>query len=268
MKSGILNIHKPTGVTSFDVVAKVRKAAAMKRVGHAGTLDPLASGVLLVCLGQATRVISYLQDAPKVYRAEIKLGERTDTYDAEGQVVEMLPVPDVLDLERFVGDILQTPPLYSALKREGRPLYDYARKGQTVEVEPRLVHVERIELLSWQPPLASIAVHCGKGTYIRSLANDLGGHLTALVREAVGDFHLASALTLDRLDAWENELMPISAALPRLPRVTVSTAEAARLRNGLRLPLPEPEAIALDESGREVAILRDGQPKIVFGEGG
>ena len=266
-RSGVLNIDKPTGVTSFDVVARVRKAAGMKRVGHAGTLDPLASGVLLVCLGQATRIISYLQDAPKVYRAEIKLGERTDTYDAEGQVVETPPVPERLELDRFVGDVLQQPPLYSALKRDGRPLYDYARKGQSVEVEPRLVHIDSIDVLAWDSPRLSLRIRCGKGTYIRSLANDLGGHLTGLVREAVGDFSIEKALQLDRRKAWENELVPIPAALPRLPRVTVDPAEAARLRNGLRLADAEVEAIALDAAGREVAILQHGQPRIVFSEG-
>jgi tRNA pseudouridine55 synthase len=251
-------------LTSFDVVARVRKAAGVKRVGHAGTLDPLATGVLLVCLGQATRIISYLQDAPKVYLAGIRLGQRTDTYDAEGQVVAELPVPERLELERFRGDIQQTPPLYSALKREGRPLYDYARKGQTVDVQSRLVHVERIDLVSWQPPLATIRVVCGKGTYIRSLANDLGGHLVSLVREAIGAFRVEDALNLDQLDAWENCVMPIAAALPQLPNVAVSAEEAGRLRNGLRIPVAG-EALAVDGAGQAVAILREGQPKIVFG---
>jgi len=251
-------------LTSFDVVARVRKAAGIKRVGHAGTLDPLATGVLLVCLGQATRIISYLQDAPKVYLAGIRLGQRTDTYDAEGRLVEELPVPAQLDLDRFIGDIQQTPPLYSALKREGRPLYDYARKGQAVDVQPRLVHIERIELVSWQAPLASVRVACGKGTYIRSLANDLGGHLVSLVREAVGSFRVEDALGLDRLGAWENEVMPITAALPHLSTLAVNAAEAGRLRNGLRMPVPG-ETLAVDQAGQAVAILRDGQPKIVFG---
>jgi tRNA pseudouridine55 synthase len=251
-------------LTSFDVVARVRKAAGVKRVGHAGTLDPLATGVLLVCLGQATRIISYLQDAPKVYLAGIRLGQRTDTYDAEGQVVAELPVPERLELERFRGDIQQTPPLYSALKREGRPLYDYARKGQTVDVQSRLVHVERIDLVSWQPPLATIRVVCGKGTYIRSLANDLGGHLVSLVREAIGAFRVEDALNLDQLDAWENCVMPIAAALPQLPNVAVSAEEAGRLRNGLRIPVAG-EALAVDGAGQAVAILREGQPQIVFG---
>lgn len=239
----------------------------IKRVGHAGTLDPLATGVLLVCLGQATRIISYLQDAPKLYLAGVRLGQRTDTYDAEGRVVQELPVPEQPDLERFVGDIWQTPPLYSALKRGGRPLYDYARKGEAMDVQPRLVHVERIELVSWQPPLASMRVACGKGTYIRSLANDLGGHLVSLVREAVGGFRVEDGIGLDQLGAWQNCVMPIAAALPQLPKIAVSTAEAGRLRNGLRIPVPG-EALAVDQAGEVVALLHDGQPKIVFGVDG
>jgi tRNA pseudouridine55 synthase len=262
---GVLNVNKPVGITSFDVVRQVRRATSVKRVGHAGTLDPLASGVLLVCLGQATRVISYLQDAPKVYLAGLRLGQRTDTYDAEGRIIEELPVPEQLDLHRFVGDIWQTPPLYSALKHDGRPLYDYARKGQDVDVQPRLVHIERIDLLDWQPPLASLRVFCGKGTYIRSLANDLGGHLASLVREAVGGFRIDRALDLEHLDAWDNNLMPIAAALPHLPQIVVDGELAARLRNGLGVEAPRGEALALDETSQAIAILRDGRPKIVFG---
>jgi tRNA pseudouridine55 synthase len=261
---GVLNINKPRGLTSFDVVARVRQATGVRRVGHAGTLDPLATGVLLVCLGQATRIIQYLQDAPKVYLADIKLGQRTDTYDAEGRVTEELPLSEHLDLGRFEGDIWQTPPLYSALKHEGRPLYTYARKGQPVEVRQRRVRIDRIELVSWSPPCASLRVWCGKGTYIRSLANDLGGHLTALVREAVGSFRIEQAIDLDRLSAWENEVMPIAAALPDMPQLAVDAEQAARLRNGLAIPAPDGEALTLDARGEAVAIVRDGKPKIVF----
>jgi len=266
--TGVLNINKPEGLTSFDVVARVRKATRVRRVGHAGTLDPMATGVLLVCLGQATRIISYLQDAPKVYLAGIRLGQRTDTYDREGAVVEELPVPERLDFGPFLGEIWQTPPLYSALKREGRPLYDYARKGEAVELQPRKVRIDSIALLSWEPPLTCIRVSCGKGTYIRSLANDLGGHLVSLVREAVGGFRIEDAVPLDELAAWENVLMPIPAALPRLPRLAVDAAQAARLRNGQAVVGPAGEALAVDGSGAAVAIVNDGQPHIVFNDSG
>jgi len=267
LTSGVLNVNKPPGLTSFDVVARVRQATGVRRVGHAGTLDPLASGVLLVCIGQATRIMAYLQDAPKTYLAGIRLGQRTDTFDAEGRVIEELPAPAELELQPYIGNIWQTPPLYSALKREGRPLYDYARKGQEVTIEPRQVHVDSIDLVDWQPPLVSLRIVCGKGTYIRSLANDLGGHLTSLVREAVGDFRVERALAVGQLSAWENELMAIPIALPRLPRLIASPEQAARLRNGLPLECPPGEALALDQAGQAVAIVRDGRPKIVFGAG-
>jgi len=265
--AGVLNVDKPVGLTSFDVVARVRRAAGVKRVGHAGTLDPLASGVLLICLGQATRIVSYLHDAPKVYLAGVRLGERTSTYDAEGQVIERLPVPDRLALEGFIGEVWQTPPMFSALKRDGRPLYDYARKGQSVDVQPRRVRIDRIDVIEWQPPLAMLRVFCGKGTYIRSLANDLGGHLISLVREAVGSFLLAQAMSLDQLSSWENYVMPIEAALPQLQRLPVDTDHAARLRHGLPVEGPAGEALALGFDGHAVAIVDAGRPKIVFGPG-
>jgi tRNA pseudouridine55 synthase len=263
-KAGVLNLNKPAGITSFDVVRQVRKATGARRVGHAGTLDPLAGGVLLVCLGQATRIIPYLQDAPKVYLAGIKLGQRTDTYDREGRVVQEMPVPDTLDLAPFTGEVWQAPPAYSALKRAGRPLYDYARRGEAVETEPRKVRIDRIEMVSWEPPLAQLRVFCGKGTYIRSLANDLGGHLISLVREAVGSFTIEQALSMDRIAAWENELVSIPAALPGLARLPVTPQEAARLRNGLGVPDEAEEALAVDSNGQPVAVLQRGQPRIVF----
>ncbi len=264
---GILNVNKPAGITSFDVVARVRTATAVRRVGHAGTLDPLASGVLLVAVGRATRIIPYLQTPQKVYRAEMTLGIRTTTYDSEGEVVERLAVPDHLDLSPFVGDVWQTPPLYSALKKDGKALYRYARAGQTVDVEPRLVRIDAIEQIAWRAPVAELRITCGKGTYVRSLAHDLGGHLTGLVREAVGGFTLESAITLDQLPAWENYLVPIPAALENLPRLVVDTSDAARLTHGLPVAAPSGEALALDSEGEAIAIVRDGHPAVVFGTG-
>ncbi|MBV9119927.1 MAG: tRNA pseudouridine(55) synthase TruB [Chloroflexi bacterium] len=265
MIAGILNLDKPAGLTSFAVVARVRRLTGVRRVGHAGTLDPLATGVLLVCIGQATRVISYLQEAAKVYLADVRLGQRTDTFDSEGVVIQETEIPDTLDLSPFVGEIWQTPPQYSALKHEGRPLYAYARKGIEVDIARRRVRIDRIEVVDWQPPMARIRVWCGKGTYIRSLANDLGGHLTGLRREAVGTFAVTEALPLDRLEAWDNYMMPISAALAHLSAVKVNEVQAARLRNGLAIDAGEGECLALDEDQTEVAILRDGRPKVVFG---
>lgn len=260
----MLNVNKPPGITSFGVISRVRAVTGIRRAGHAGTLDPLATGVLLVCLGQATRVVSYLQDAAKVYLADIRLGQRTDTYDALGSVVEELPVPESLTLERYLGDIWQSPPAYSALKRAGKPLYAYARAGQTVEIAARLVHVDRIDLVAWEPPYASLRIACGKGTYIRSLANDLGGHLVRLVREAIGAFRIEDSLDVEELGSWENYLMPIEAALPGLATVAVNEEQARRIAHGLPIAGPPGELLALS-GGRALAILRDGRPKIVFG---
>ena len=265
--SGWVCLDKPYDMTSTQAVSRVRRIFNAQKAGHAGTLDPLASGVLLVCVGQATRIIPYLQDAPKVYLAGIRLGQRTTTYDAEGEVTEELVVPERLDLSRFIGEVWQTPPAYSALKREGRPLYDYARKGEAVDLEPRMVHIERIDIVDWQAPMASLRVWCGKGTYIRSLANDLGGHLVSLVREAVGSFTIEQAIELDQLAAWDNYLMPIEAALADMPRLSVDGDGAARLRHGLAVEGPAGEALAVDPAGNAVAIVREGRPKIVFGAG-
>ena len=186
--NGILNINKPAGWTSHDVVAWVRRVLREKRAGHAGTLDPMATGVLLVCLGQATRVAEYLMGGEKVYRAEAQLGIVTDTYDADGEVMASAPVPPLTadDLRRtlagFVGEIMQVPPAYSAIKQDGVAAYRKARRGEAVTLAPRPVTIRRIELLDWTPadaPAASgdrltIEVTCGAGTYIRSLTHDLG----------------------------------------------------------------------------------------------
>ncbi|MBS1245788.1 MAG: tRNA pseudouridine 55 synthase, partial [Chloroflexi bacterium] len=176
---GILVVNKPQWWTSHDVVGYIRRLTHQKRVGHAGTLDPMATGVLLVCLGRATRVAEYLMDSDKMYRAVVRLGVETDTYDAEGQVVATRPVNvDESDLRaalaHFVGAIDQVPPMYSALKRDGKPLYQLARQGIEVERKPRRITIYDIALREWQSPDATIDVRCSSGTYIRSLAHDIG----------------------------------------------------------------------------------------------
>src|SRR6185437_1326323 len=199
---------------SFDVVARVRRIAHMKRVGHAGTLDPAATGVLPVCLGQATRMVEYLSATGKEYRATITFGVETNTYDAEGEIVATLPLPPILDyaaiqtaLVPFTGNILQVPPMFSALKRNGQRLYDLARAGQQVELEPRPVRIDALTIVAWDAPTLVLDVACGKGTYIRSLAHDLGAvfgcgaHLAALIRARVGPFALRHSVTLDNLAA-------------------------------------------------------------------
>ncbi len=274
--TGVLNILKPAGPTSHDVVANVRRVFHQRRVGHAGTLDPAARGVLLVGLGQATRVLEYLGDLPKTYRAGVILGVSTDTHDTEGKVTRRAPwkhirwemVRDALGA--FQGDIMQTPPMYAALKRNGRPLYALARQGITVSREPRPVRIHTIKVLAWQPPLLELEIVCSRGTYVRSLARDLGDALgtgaclSSLVRTAIGGHDLRRAVSLGALTALgrsfaEGHLMSIDVALAHLPTVRLSPAQAQSIRHGqsLRLHVPpsrEP-ALALDEGGRVVAIL-------------
>lgn len=207
---GILVINKPSGLTSHDVVSRVRRLTHQRRVGHAGTLDPLATGVLVVCLGQAPRVAEYAAGSDKTYCAEIVLGVATDTYDADGRVTARSPVRATLDdiqsaLAGFLGPILQAPPAYSAIKQGGEPLYKSARAGLDVVVGPRPVRIDALRVVAYQAPVLVLQVDCGKGTYIRSLAHDLGqrlgcgGHLSALVRLRSGQFRLEDAITLDDL---------------------------------------------------------------------
>lgn len=248
--SGIFNIDKPASWTSFQVVSLVRRLSGVRRVGHAGTLDPSATGVLVVCLGQATRLIEYMMAATKVYRAEVRLGITTDTLDATGKPLCQAD-PSNIDhrqveeaLADFVGEIDQVPPMFSALKHNGEPLYRYARAQRQVERQARRVTIHRLQLLAFQPPLATIEVECGKGTYIRALAHDLGqqlgcgAHLAALARLQVGPFTLADACSLPELEAafqegrWQSLLHPADAALPSWPAVTLSEAQEKAVRFG------------------------------------
>lgn len=278
MDSGILNIDKPAGLTSHDVVARVRRLVPKTRVGHAGTLDPMATGVLVVCIGKATRLVEYVADTDKRYRATIRFGVTTTTWDAKGEVVERRPV-EALDLgaieaalPRFVGAIDQVPPMYSALKRNGQPLYRLARRGVTVERRPRRIEVYSLDVEGWDAPDLTVRVHCSKGTYVRALAHDLGealgvgAHLAALARTAVGAFTLERAVDLERLlagrdsGAWREHLLDPSVALARLPRAEADDEAAARLVHGQAVPLTVvgegPEAAAFDQQGRLLAVVR------------
>jgi tRNA pseudouridine55 synthase len=288
---GIIVVDKPGGMTSHDVVACVRRWSGIRRVGHAGTLDPLATGVLVLCLGQATRLSEYLMASPKQYRATILLGVETDTYDREGKVVRRSPVnvsraQVEAALAEFVGRIAQVPPIYSALKRAGTPLYRLARQGREVERQARPVEIYALQLVDWSPPQLTIEVTCSPGTYIRSLAHDLGqrlgcgAHLTALTRLASGEFRLDQAVTLDELSAafaegtWQRYLLPMDTALQGLPALHLDARQAARIRRGMALPAapdpPGPQARAYDPDGHLLAILKrsgDGsrwQPEKVF----
>lgn len=208
MTDGILNLNKPVGMTSFAVVSAVRRLTGVRKVGHAGTLDPLADGVLPICLGRATRIVEYLVDKPKAYYATIRLGVTTDTYDSDGAVVATADASGVTQeevtraLSGFVGEIQQLPPMYSALKHKGRRLYSYARAGETVAREARTVSVYRLELIRYAPPVFEIELECGRGAYVRSIAHDLGerlgcgAHLERLTRLRSGPFSSDDAIPL------------------------------------------------------------------------
>ena len=265
---GFLNIHKPAGMTSHDVVARVRRSLKTKRVGHAGTLDPDATGVLVVAVGQATRLLPHVPLEPKVYLAMIGFGTATDTEDASGQVTAqadasgLTPEALVAALPRFVGEIQQVPPMVSALHHNGQRLYDLARQGITVEREARTITIQALDLIT--PPLlgagGAIRVTCGGGTYIRTLCKDIGealglpAHMATLVREAVGPYMLSEAIGLDAIT--EEKLLPMHEALG-WPTLRVSDHEAAELKLGRTMegPTSGGECVALHQE-RLVALVR------------
>jgi len=275
---GILNINKPAGITSLEVVKIVRRLSGERSVGHAGTLDPGATGVLPVCLGQATRVIPFIVEAHKIYLAEIELGVSTDTYDADGNVTQKVDPSYITreqvegELPSFSGSILQKPPMYSAVKHQGKRLYELARSGIEVEREPRRADVFRLKLMDWRPPLCTIVVECGKGTYIRSLAHDLGqslgcgAHVRELARLRSGIFDIDDSVTIPQLEAsfkhndWQDSLYPIDVVLEHWTAVIVSGEKENAIRNGQQLALGEEEdkdycrAYSID--GRFLAVLR------------
>lgn len=276
MTAGLLLIDKPSGPTSHDVVAVVRRGAREKSVGHAGTLDPLATGLLVVCLGAATRLSEYLLGHPKAYRARVRFGQTTNTYDADGEITavsDALPERAAVEtaLPQFRGQIQQRPPAFSAIKRGGQRAYELARRGEAVELEPRPAAVFSLELTEWAPPEAVLEVRCAAGTYIRSLAHDLGralgcgAHLTALRRTGAGHFSVDTAVTLDELQAefktgaWASRLLPLDAAVPEWPAVACSADEAWRVGHGQMLPLPAGSvgfARAYNPAGAFFAVLR------------
>jgi tRNA pseudouridine55 synthase len=288
---GIFNVNKPAGMTSHDVVNVVRKISRAPRVGHAGTLDPMATGVLLICIGQATRVAEYLTDHDKRYRARVRLGIETDTYDATGTIIAERDVSATHEqigdaLHSFIGKWSQMPPAYSAIKQNGVPLYKLARQGVTVETEPRAVEIFAIDLIEVAPPDVEFEVHCSKGTYIRSLAHDLGeklgcgAHLTALTRTASGQFFAEDSITLDQLrDAFaggyaERLLNPLDEALLKLEAVIVEPATATQIQQGQPLTCGREYATpwlrVYSTNGELIALLERGdtpdvwKPKKVF----
>ncbi len=250
--SGFLNVDKPLHYTSHDIVAllrrRYRELTGAKKVGHAGTLDPLASGVLILCLGKATRLSEYVMPGRKSYRASLTLGQTSSTYDSGGEITESRAVSRDIKLadikaaiSPFIGEILQVPPMYSAIKVKGRKLYELARRGQSIEREPRPVRIDSIKVLRWNDPILELEVICSAGTYIRSLAQDLGqalgvgAYLSGLQRRASGQFRLEDSVALDALlneEAWWERIIPPRTALADQCCVTLSNDELASIQHG------------------------------------
>jgi tRNA pseudouridine55 synthase len=275
---GILNIDKPEGMTSHDVVSLMRRLTGIRRIGHTGTLDPLATGVLLLCIGRTTRLSEYLIGQDKQYEVAIRLGQETDSYDAEGRIVAEKPVTadkEAIEtaLNHFRGPISQTPPMFSAVKVDGQPLYKLARKGIESERPSREVTIYNLELLDWNLPELRLSINCSSGTYIRSLAHDLGqlldcgGHIIALRRTAVASFTVEKAVKLDTMTAenWTENLLPADSAVSHLRAVNFSREEAADLQQGRRVAKeknsaqvsPDPLIRAYDQDRRFIGIIAD-----------
>jgi tRNA pseudouridine55 synthase len=228
---GVLLVHKPIGITSHDVVARLRRHLGLKKIGHAGTLDPMASGLLIMLIGRATKASHYFSSKDKVYEGVFQLGITTDTQDSDGQILETKFVPEFSEddlkaaMAAFTGDQYQLPPMYSAKKIHGKPLYKMARKGLEVEREQRFIHVYSFDLIAYQPPMVEFRLVCSKGTYVRTVAHDVGqrlgcgAHLTRLCRTRSGEFDLEQALALEAIEAMplasvHQSLIPLHEAVP------------------------------------------------------
>jgi tRNA pseudouridine55 synthase len=280
----VLNINKPPGPTSRDVVTRVKHLVNPYKAGHAGTLDPIASGVLLVCVGKATGLIEYAQALPKSYRSTFLLGHASETGDIEAEVTAVEgAVPPTMEqltavLPRFIGSISQRPPRHSAVKIAGRRAYELARAGVEFEPEAKTVEIHRLSVVRYEYPELILDVKCGSGTYIRSLGRDLAEALgtsavmTALERTAIGPFTVESAIRLDDVSAsWQNHLSPPAQLMGSAPRITITAAELNEVRHGRDIATP-PEALqlasdakiaAFDASGNLVAILRPHGPGVL-----
>lgn len=252
--SGFLNVDKPSRWTSSDVVAKLRSAFLLRqrglKIGHGGTLDPIATGVLPICIGGATRLSEFVLTGSKSYLMSAMLGISTDTYDSEGaethrQDYSTVKSTDLVSvMTDFRGEIDQVPPMYSAIKKDGQPLYKLARQGKTIAREPRRVEVHKLELMAWDPPHFTLKIDCGSGFYARSLANDVGqrlgcgSHMTSLRRTRAGDFHIVDSLSLDTLiacatdDLWVRHLLKPDHVLKQLPAITLDDAETMAFSHG------------------------------------
>jgi tRNA pseudouridine55 synthase len=283
--SGVLVVDKPIGLTSHQVVQVIRQGTRIKRAGHTGTLDPRASGVLVVLIGPAVRLSQYVSAENKRYQATIKLGEKTDTYDGEGAITGTSDIEVTYEqfeeaLKGFVGEIKQVPPPYSAVKVKGKHAYDLARKGEDVELEPRLINVYSLDILEWTPPEVVIDVHCSSGTYVRSLAYDLGellgcgAYLTGLRRTKSGRFSLRDATSLSKLtdafetNSWYQYLIPAAEALSEWPSITLNNEDIELVKHGHRIPRDEGQSgmvRAISEQAELVALMEyDSENKEYF----
>lgn len=274
--NGFLNINKPPGSTSFSIVALIKRLIKEQRVGHAGTLDPMATGVLPVCIGKATRVTEYLSETPKTYQAKVKLGITTDTYDVTGKVIDHKNPTGVTRnriisvLRHFCGQIKQIPPMYSALKYGGIPLYKLARAQITIERKPRLIQIHRLELIGWQSPELILEIDCGKGTYIRSLAHDIGQFLgcgaclTYLVRTRYGPFNLKESIPISKLESvndsnsLEKWLSRMDTVLTKWPVIILNEIEANTIGHGQPIEITESSAYRCINQPRYRAYTSDG----------
>ena len=273
-KYGLLNLNKPSGVTSRQVVNRVQKLVRPAKVGHAGTLDPLATGVLVVPVGAATRLVEYVQQMPKRYRASFLLGRESPTEDIDGEVtrLEHPPVPSSESLAAaalaLTGQIMQRPPAYSALKVKGRRAYEMARGGEKVELKPRPVTIYGLEVEAYDYPRLNLSIECSSGTYVRSLGRDLAVSLgtaavmSGLVRTAIGGFTLEDSVDPDALadDNWSRHLLPPLTAVQSLPRMELTDEEIELVRTGLAIRRDSgsdalTDHAAIDASGRLIAIL-------------
>lgn len=287
---GLILVDKPLGPTSHHIVHRVRLGTGIRKVGHAGTLDPRASGLLVLCLGAATRLSEYVSTSAKRYEAVVRFGAATRTYDSDGEVVSRsaaIPTREQIEacLPGFSGEIEQVPPPFSAVKVSGQRAYDLARSGKDVDLSPRTITIYALHVREYQPPDLALEVECSAGTYIRSLAHDLGArlgsgaYLAALRRTKAGPFDISQAVTLDRLEAafldgtWVDSILPATEALPGFIRVRLDAEQVERIRRGHRVPaVPESSGLAcgLNPQGELVAILEsadEGQmwhPRKVF----
>jgi tRNA pseudouridine55 synthase len=289
--SGVLVVDKPVGMTSHDVVQVIRRGTGIRRAGHTGTLDPRASGVLVILIGPAVRLSEYVSASDKRYQATIHLGSSTDTFDAEGRITDSSPIDDISEekfnemLQQFVGEIEQVPPPYSAVKVQGRKAYEMAREGEEVELMPRIINVYSLDVLEWAPPEAVVDVYCSSGTYVRSLANDLGkslgsgAHLVGLRRTKSGRFTLRDAVSLRRLQEafeagnWYRFLIPAAEALADWPMIELDADQVELIRHGHRIPAEPGQtgwARGVSQQGDLVGLLQvaedaqEWQPKKVF----